>query len=158
MCLEEVSNYIFSYRVYLIPQDFMLLLCWQMNKDEIYRIWASVKTHSVSKVIVLAQLFPLSYWLKTQFYYSSGLITELLSSCSSLSPSITFLEKPRECSRNITWHHDLMRWPWQLSFNTQSCVLARFSYFHVPVFQNILVAYYQIKGKMLHFAAMLHYL
>lgn len=67
MCLQEVSNYIFSYGVYWIPQDFILPLCWQMNKAEIYGIWASVKTHSVSKVTVLAQLFPLNYWLKHSF-------------------------------------------------------------------------------------------
>jgi len=35
MHLQEVSNYIFSYGVYLIPQDFILSLCWQMNKAEI---------------------------------------------------------------------------------------------------------------------------
>lgn len=74
MCLQAVSNYIFSYGVYLIPQDFILPLCWQMNKDEIYELWASVKIHTLSKVIVLVQLFPLSYWHKHSFIILVGLL------------------------------------------------------------------------------------
>lgn len=74
MCPQEVSSYIFSSGVYLIPQDFILPLCWQMNKAEIYGIWASVKIHSVSKDIAFAQLFPLSYWLKHSFIILLGLL------------------------------------------------------------------------------------
>lgn len=74
MCLQEVSNYIFSFGVYLIPQDFIFPLCWQMNKAETYEIWASAKIHSVSAVIVPAQLFPLSYWLKHSFIILLGLL------------------------------------------------------------------------------------
>lgn len=74
MCLQAVSNSIFSYGAYLIPQGFILPLCWQMNKAEIYGIWASVKIHPVSKDIVLEQLFPLSCWLKYSFIILLGLL------------------------------------------------------------------------------------
>lgn len=72
MCLQAVSNYIFSYGLYLIPQDFILPLCWQMNKAEIYVIWASVKIYTLSKDIVFEQLFPLSYWHKHSFIILVG--------------------------------------------------------------------------------------